>query len=130
MNLGVSEDLTEKVTASANYLGSVFSSAWTKTAKTAGDATANSSSFLSSALTKVTGPAANKEEEDKKDDAPAAAAENRESKKEEATEGQSAAMTASSLFSSAIGSFGFGGAAAPAAKEEEEKVHSLTIFLF
>ncbi len=51
----MSDDLTNKVTASANYLGSVFSSAWNKTAKTANDATANSSSFISSAFTKVTG---------------------------------------------------------------------------
>ncbi len=51
----MSEDLSNKVAESANYLGSVFSSAWNKTAKTANDATASSSSFLSSAITKVTG---------------------------------------------------------------------------
>lgn len=51
---GVSDDLTQRVSASANYLGSMFSSAWKTTAKTAGDATANSSSLLTSAFTKVT----------------------------------------------------------------------------
>lgn len=51
----VTDDITQKVSASANYIGSIFSSAWTKTAKTANDATVNSSTFLTSAFTKVTG---------------------------------------------------------------------------
>ena len=49
-----SEDLTNKLGAGANYLGSVLSSAWTKTAKTANDATASSSSFFSHAFTTTT----------------------------------------------------------------------------
>lgn len=51
----VTEEISSKVTAGANYLGSIFSSAWSKTAKTANEATSGSSAFLSSALTKVTG---------------------------------------------------------------------------
>lgn len=51
--IGVGEEIGQKVSASANYLGSMFSNAWSKTAKTANDATANSSSFFSSAFTKV-----------------------------------------------------------------------------
>ena len=46
-------DLTNKVSAGANYLGSVFSSAWAKTAKKANDATTSSSSFLTTAFSKV-----------------------------------------------------------------------------
>ena len=51
----VTTDVTSKVTAGATYIGSFFSSAWTKTAKTANDATQGSSSFFSSALQKVGG---------------------------------------------------------------------------
>jgi len=47
------EDLTVKVSAGANYLGSMFSSAWSKTAKTANEATATSSNFLTSTFNKV-----------------------------------------------------------------------------
>jgi len=47
------EDLTNKVSAGANYIGSIFSSAWTKTAKTANEASASSSNFLTSTLNKV-----------------------------------------------------------------------------
>jgi len=50
------EDLGRKVTAGANYLGSVLTSAWSKTAKTANEATASGSSFFTSALSKVTSP--------------------------------------------------------------------------
>ena len=52
---GVPEDLSTKVSASANYIGSIFSNAWTKTAKTANDATTSSSTFLTSAFNKVGG---------------------------------------------------------------------------
>ena len=52
-------DLTNKVNAGANYLGSFFSSAWTKTTKTANDATTSSSTFLTTALGKVGGSTAN-----------------------------------------------------------------------
>lgn len=52
--VGVTEELSHKVTAGASYIGSMFSTAWTKTAKTANDATAGSSSFLSTAFNKVT----------------------------------------------------------------------------
>ena len=52
-------DLSNKVNAGANYLGSFFSSAWTKTTKTANDATTSSSTFLSTALGKVGGSTAN-----------------------------------------------------------------------
>jgi len=48
-----SEDLTVKVSAGANYLGSMFSTAWTKTAKSATEATATSSNFLTSTFNKV-----------------------------------------------------------------------------
>ena len=47
------EDLTNKVNAGANYLGSMFSSAWSKTTKTANEATATSSNFLTSTFNKV-----------------------------------------------------------------------------
>ena len=47
------EDLTNKVSAGANYIGSIFSSAWTKTAKTANEASSSSSNFLTSTLNKV-----------------------------------------------------------------------------
>ena len=59
--LGVPQtsDLSNKVNAGANYLGSFFSSAWTKTTKTANDATTSSSTFLSTALGKVGGSTAN-----------------------------------------------------------------------
>lgn len=46
------DDIGHKV---SGYFGSMLSSAWSKTAKTANDATANSSTFLTSAITKVTG---------------------------------------------------------------------------
>ena len=55
---GVTEELSTKVSAGANYIGSMFSNAWTKTAKTANDATTSSSSFLSSAFNKVGGGSA------------------------------------------------------------------------
>ena len=54
---GVTEELSTKVSAGANYIGSIFSNAWTKTAKTANDATTSSSSFLTSAFNKVGGGA-------------------------------------------------------------------------
>ena len=54
-----SEELTDKVSAGANYLGTFFSSAWSKTTKTANDATTSSSSFLTSAFGKVGGSTAN-----------------------------------------------------------------------
>ena len=47
------EDLSTKVSAGANYIGSMFSSAWTKTAKTANDATTSSSTFFTTAFNKV-----------------------------------------------------------------------------
>ena len=47
------EDLTNKVSAGANYLGSIFSNAWSKTTKTANEATATSSNFLTSTFNKV-----------------------------------------------------------------------------
>ena len=50
---GTQEDLSTKVSAGANYIGSMFSSAWTKTAKTANDATTSSSTFFTSAFNKV-----------------------------------------------------------------------------
>jgi hypothetical protein len=58
----VTDELSTKVSAGANYLGSMFSNAWTKTAKTANDASATSSSFLSTTFSpKVGTPATNSE---------------------------------------------------------------------
>lgn len=54
-----SEELTDKVSSGANYLGTFLSSAWSKTTKTANDATTSSSSFLTSAFGKVGGSTAN-----------------------------------------------------------------------
>jgi hypothetical protein len=48
-------DVTAKVTAGASYIGSFFTSAWSKTAKTANEATHGGSAFFSSALQKVGG---------------------------------------------------------------------------
>jgi len=53
--LDTREYLGRRVTASASYLGSVFSSAWNKTAQKANEATTTGSSLISSALTKVSG---------------------------------------------------------------------------
>ena len=49
------DDVSSKVTAGASYIGSFFTSAWNKTAKTANEATHGSSAFLSSAFQKVGG---------------------------------------------------------------------------
>ena len=59
LDVAQTSDLSNKVNAGANYLGSFFSSAWTKTTKTANDATTSSSTFLSTALGKVGGSTAN-----------------------------------------------------------------------
>lgn len=112
----MSGDLSNKVAASANYLGSVFSSAWNKTAKTANDATANSSSFISSAITKVTGSGVAAGENSKEEENKEGESEQAENDSTSNDSKPTAAMTASSLFTSAIGSFGF-------AKTEEDEKH-------
>lgn len=105
---GVTEELSHKVTAGATYVSSLFSSAWTKTAKTANDATANSTSFISSALSKV---APNSAAENNAEDKSEGKAEDKDEKEiEAATEKKQATSiaAASNLFNSAISGFGFG----------------------
>ncbi len=109
----IAGDLGVKVTAGANYVGSLFSSAWTKTAKTANDATANSTSFLTSALSKVNSAGMASEHDDENGgEKKTAEAKNGESvdesKAEEKETASHATLTAaSSLFSSAMSGFGF-----------------------
>lgn len=135
------------MTAGANMLGSFISSAWTKTAKTANDATVNGSSFFSSAFSKVTTGDEFQELSLDSLDLSSSAATTKTSPKEELAPthdgqkdesnitdqnttdeaikesgpgvGEKTSLYASNLFSSAMNTFGFKGASAAAAEGEE-----------